>query len=141
MSNLIKFPAQVFCYREVQTVRSICSRTGLKLVLVLFNILIIKIITYKTPSGRETAGRQDLKNCCAVYNTLNASKLQPSGRTAPNFPISAYRNTKNENSQNYFQPKTRCRCAGFQFNALKVLKTLGFNTAHKTLWVVPCGAV
>ena len=141
MLNLKKFPAQVFCYREVQTVRSMFS-DWLKTCAGFINTVTINSITFTKPSGRTTAPQSPPETAlCRHLINNNSSSYIASDRTAPNFPISTYRNTKNEKSKNYFQPKTRCRCAGLQFNALKALKTLGFNTAPKTLCILPGGAV
>jgi len=141
MSNLTKFPAQVFCNREVQTVRSIYSRTGLKLVLVLFNIMKINLITpFFTRTGR---GRMDTspQRCGAMINCLNIKILQAQDTMAPNFPISTYRNTINEFLQIYFQPKCRCQPAMMYLNALKALKTLLFSRTGLKPTILPCPAM
>ena len=141
MSNLTKFPAQVFCNREVQTVRSIYSRTGLKLVLVLFNIMKINLITPFFYPDRTRQDGHDRKKLGAMINYLNITVLQAQDTMAPNFPISTYRNTINEFLQIYFQPKCRCQPAMMYLNALKALKTLLFSRTGLKPTILPCPAM
>jgi hypothetical protein len=109
--------------------------------LFLFKVVTINQITPIFTHGRTGQDGHHPKKAGAVCIALYIRELQGLDRKTPNFPISTYRNTINENSQIYFQPKTRCHPAMRYIKALKVLKTLICSRTGSDASVLPCPAM